>query len=149
MHTTLSAAAADPHSHCADAESPGAGCQRRPKTRRGSTSITRRYMQRCRVTLIPVVVLFIVAASMATASVIVLTRANPDQRLSWWRQPPRTPTSVRVFRGLAGGSAVFGAISLGDRVAVGWGVALIFAVFLPALLLQTLHNRRAKAEPVR
>jgi len=53
------------------------------------------------------------------------------------------------LRGLAGGSAVFGAISLGDRVAMGWNVALIFAVFLPGFLLQALHNRRATAELVR
>src|SRR5450759_4395253 len=56
----------------------------------------------CRMTLF----LVVLAACMAVASEYFLTRANPGVRLPLWRgRPPCNPTSARVLRGLALGSA--------------------------------------------
>jgi hypothetical protein len=56
-----------------------------------------------------------------------------------------------VLRGLAGGSAVFAAISLDGRIGpVSWsGVLLIVVAFLPVFLLRRVQNARVPAQPVR
>ncbi|MEO8556720.1 MAG: hypothetical protein ABI474_08620 [Actinomycetota bacterium] len=98
------------------------------------------------------IVLFVLAACAAAASEVLLTRANPGVRLAvWWRQPPRYPTAARVLRGLAGGSAVFAAISLDGHIgsASWWGVLLVVVAFLPALLVRLVQNSRALSQPVR
>ena len=93
--------------------------------------------------------LVVLAACMAVASEYLLTRANPGVRLPLWRgRPPCNPTSARVLRGLAGGSAVFAAINPSDDIAWRWGVALIVGVFLPALLVRLVQNSRVRAQPV-
>jgi hypothetical protein len=95
--------------------------------------------------------LVVLAACMAVASEYLLTRANPGVRLPLWRgRPPCNPTSARVLRGLALGSAIFAAISLDGRIgpASWWGVALIVGVFLPAFLVRLVQNSRVRAQPV-
>jgi hypothetical protein len=97
------------------------------------------------------IVLFVLAACAAAASEVLLTRANPGVRLSLWLgRPPRYPTAARVLRGLAGGSAVFAAISLDGRIgsASWWGVLLVVVAFLPALLVRLVQNGRMPAQPV-
>jgi hypothetical protein len=87
--------------------------------------------------------LFVLAAGAAATSEVMLRQANPDVRLSLWRgRPPRYPAAARVLAGLAGGSAVLGAISLDEHVARWWGVIPIFVVFLPAIFLRLLSNGR-------
>ena len=96
--------------------------------------------------------LVVLAAYMAVASEYLLTRANPGVRLPLWRgRPPCNPTSARVLRGLALGSAVFAAISLDGRIGpASWsGVLLIVVAFLPALLVRLVQNARVPAQPVR
>ncbi|HZW44240.1 MAG TPA: hypothetical protein VFF32_07610 [Dermatophilaceae bacterium] len=92
------------------------------------------------------IVLFVLAACAAVASEVLLTRANPGVRLPLWRgQQPLYPTAARVLRGLAGGTAVFAAISFNDHFASWWGVLLIVVVFLPALLVRLVQNGRVPA----
>ena len=96
--------------------------------------------------------LVVLAAYMAVASEYLLTRANPGVRLPLWRgRPPCNPTSTRVLRGLALGSAIFAAISLDGRIGpASWsGVLLIVVAFLPAFLLRRVQNGRIPAQPVR
>jgi len=97
------------------------------------------------------IVLFVLAACAAVASEVLLTRANPGVRLPLWRgRPPRYPTAARVLRGLAGGSAVFAAISLDGRIGpASRGVLFIVVVFLPAVFFRLLQNARVPAQPVR
>jgi hypothetical protein len=95
------------------------------------------------------IVLFVLAACAAAASEVLLTRANPGVRLPvWLGRPPRYPTAARVLRGLAVGLALFGSISLTDRIGW-WGVLLIAAVLLPAFLVRRVQNARNPAQPVR
>jgi len=92
--------------------------------------------------------LVVLAACMAVASEYLLTRANPGVRVPLWRKrPPCNPTSARVLRGLALGSAIFAAIGLDGRIgpASWWGVALIVVAFLPAVFFRLLQNARVPA----
>jgi len=102
------------------------------------------HVSRCRMSI----VLFVLAACAAVASEVLLTRANPGVRLPLWRgRPPRYPTAARALRGLAGGSAVFAAISLDGRIGPvsWWEVVLIVVVFLPAVFFRLLQNARVPA----
>lgn len=60
------------------------------------------------------------------------------------------PDGGQSLEGLAGGSAVFAAISLDGHIASAswWGVLLIFVVFLPALLVRLVQNGRVPAQPM-
>jgi len=92
------------------------------------------------------ILLFVLAACAAATCEVLLTRANPGVRLSVWRgRPPRYPTAARVLRGLAGGFAVLGAITLDDHIARWWGVVLVVVVFLPAIFYRFLQNSREPA----
>ena len=58
------------------------------------------------------------------------------------------PVSAKTARVLAVGLALFGSISLTDRIGW-WGVLLIAAVLLPAFLVRLVQNARNPAQPVR
>ena len=97
------------------------------------------HVSRCRMA----VALFALAVCMSTAAVVLSTRANPGVRLTIWRTPPNDPMSVKVARGVAVGSALFGSIRLSDHAAWWWGPVLIMAVLmLPFSFLQLLSRTR-------
>jgi len=90
------------------------------------------------------IVLFVLAACAAVASEVLLIRANPGVRLPFRGAPPREPVSARIARGLAVFLALFGSISLTDRIGW-WGVVLMVVVFLPAVVFRLLQNARVPA----
>jgi len=94
------------------------------------------------------IALFVLAAFMSTAAVVVTSRANPGVPLTFWKAPPRDPFSVKVLRGLAIGCALFGSISLDEQVAWWWGVALIVAVLtVPFKLVRLMVHDQEPASP--
>jgi len=94
------------------------------------------------------IVLFILAACLMTVSEWLLARANLGVRLPFWGTPPRDPVSAKTARGLAVGLALFGSISLTDRIGW-WGVVLIAAVLLlPVCVVRLLQSRLEPAQPV-
>lgn len=87
------------------------------------------------------VALFVASGVLATWSIVMLNRANPDTRVPWmFGSPPRVPWPAIGLRALGAGAGVLGAILL--RALLGyWGPVLVVGVWIPAFVVQLAHNR--------
>lgn len=96
--------------------------------------------------LIISVCLVVAGAVLWVASLLIASRANPEDRLPFWRNPKNNPGRSILCRALGAGLMVAGSVYLGSNLGAGWIAPLIVIIIaIPALVIIALHNRRFTA----
>lgn len=92
--------------------------------------------------------LVIAGTGLWVASVLIGSRANPDDRLPFWRNPKNNPGRSTLYRALGAGLMVAGSIYLGADLCLRWVTPLIIIIVMtaPALVIVTRHNRRVASQ---
>lgn len=92
--------------------------------------------------------LLVAGTGLWVASLLITSRANPDDRLPFWRNPKNNPGRSILCRALGAGLLVAGPIYLGSDVDPRWVTPLIIIIIVmatPALVIVASHNRRVTA----
>ncbi|WP_431801682.1 hypothetical protein [Microbacterium sp. bgisy203] len=98
--------------------------------------------------VIAYVLIVIVGVALWTASLVVVSRANPEDLIPFWRNPPHVPgkaLALRVFGILlvVGGATTGGSQYPGSPLPI---IAVVLGLLLPLLLVNLAHNRRVEAQ---
>jgi hypothetical protein len=79
-------------------------------------------------------------------SLVLTVRANPGSRIPFNRNPPVIPPGSIAMRSIGAGLLVFGAVGLSSTFSY-WGVLIVFAGVLVAMVVIPIHNSRLPQSP--